>query len=301
MKQISKPPKRRRIHTIHGRRRYIAPDWAQKLREAGLDPRGDWSSIRPGEVVIESNTTQVYRVPFEGGSFFFKRYRSPRGKPWRYFLRPSRAAGEWFGLTAFRDIGIPVAEVAAFGEERILGRLDAGYMVTVGVENSANLEDFAYQTWYPLPAEKRKRVYLQIRSKLFEQLHLAHRHRLFHRDLHWRNILVRTHGDGGYETCWIDCPRAIRRRFFWRHERMVDLSCLARLALSYLGRTERYRALQTFLADQPSQTARELFAEIDRHHRRSKHPPCLVELPERPVTVDGTDTVPEPSGSTPTR
>ena len=281
MRTIGKAPRRRRIFTLHGRRRYVAPEWEQALREAGLDPCGEWSTIQPGEPVIESNTTQVYRTPFPGGEFYFKRYRSPADRPWRYFLRPSRAAGEWFGLTAFRGIGIPVPEVAAFGEERSLGRLTAGYVVTVGVRDSVNLEDFARETWHPLPEEERRRIYLSLRSKIFDQLHLAHRQRLFHRDLHWRNILVIPDGKGGYGTCWIDCPRAVRRRLSWKHERMVDLSCLARLALSHLPRSERYRALRAFLPEEPEAAIRALFREIEAHHRRSRHPPRIIELPPR--------------------
>lgn len=250
----------------------MAAGMESMLNEAGLDPHSDWRNIQPGKLVQESKTTQIYRVPFDGGCFYFKRYRLPSHKTWRYFLRPSKAAGEWFGLEAFRKIGIEAAQVVSFGEERILGRLDKAYIVTLGINDAVNMEDFASDTWQSMPGPEKDRVYRSIRSKLFDQIQLAHRHGLFHRDLHWRNILLYPDSQGGYDTCWIDCPRAVRRRLFQKYYRMTDLSCLSRLALNYLNRSERYRALALFIEGEPVSNVRKLFRQIERHHRSLKFP-----------------------------
>ena len=61
---------------------------------------------------------------------------------------------------------------------------------------------------------------------------------------------------------------------------MVDLSCLGRRSLDYLSRSERYRALETYLkVSNQGWTPRSLFKEIQAHHVRSPNPPKPIGIP----------------------
>jgi hypothetical protein len=272
MKHIGRIPRGHRIHVFNGQARFVAKQWAPTLRLAGIDPDSDWRDLEPGELLHESRKTQVYRVPFEGGCFYFKRYRLPENRPRYYFLRPSPAAVEWFGLEAFRRIGIKTPEVVGFGEERTFGRLDNAYMLTLGVEGAVSLEEFAYSTWRSLPSDRRDQVYQQLSAKILEQLQIAHAERLFHRDLFWRNILVYSDGGGGYDTCWIDCPRAVKSRFLWRRNQMLDFSCISRGALNSVSRSQRLRFLASAMAGESRRSVATMFRKIASHHERLKFP-----------------------------
>jgi hypothetical protein len=279
VKRIRRAPRGHRILAFNGGSRFVAERWERTLRLSGLDPDADWRELEPGELLHESRKTQVYRVPFEGGCFYFKRYRLPPNRPRYYLLRPSPAAVEWFGLEAFRRIGINTPEVACCGEERTMGRLDNAYMVTVGVNEAVNLEKFAHDTWYSLPADRRSGVYRQISAKVLEQVRIAHANQLFHRDLYWRNILVYPDDAGGYGTCWIDCPRAVRSRFLRSRNRKLDFSCVSRGALNYLSRSQRFRFLRSAMAGESRQRVETMFRAIAAHHDRLRFPLKTVDLP----------------------
>lgn len=246
---------------------------------------GDWSAISHGIQVSESpidKITTCYKLRCEDGtSVFFKRYVYRPGSRMRYWCRPSRAACEVYGYRELSRLSVETLEVLAFGEERQFGALYAAYIVTKGIENSIDISKYARETWYQMPKAKRQKVYLDIREQLIGDLKRLHAARFFHRDLHWRNLLITTEGQA-YKIIWIDCPRAAYHRISWRHARMVDLSYLARLALSYLTRSERYRALRHYLgANAHKREVSRLFCQIEAHHRRSRHPPKLLNLPPR--------------------
>ena len=277
MKLTSLPEFKRRIYTLHGRYRYIDPCWRSRLSGCELKDCSAWQSVRPASVITETDTTQVYRVTSSEGRLIFKRYSV--GPSWRYFLRPGRAACEWSGLHALRNADIPVPELVAFGEDRVMGRLTAGYVITREIESAMDLETFAVKVWYAMPQPQKKQVFNAIRTLVFDIVKRAHHHLLFHHDLYWRNILI-GQANGEYQLWLIDCPRLKRGGFMRAHARMVDLSCLARVALSMLSSTERFRSLLLFL-DGDRQQARLLFREIEAHHRRSRHPPKIFDPAQR--------------------
>ena len=261
----------RQILVIHGTYRYVHPEWRTVLDKTELRDQSAWHRITAPDVIGEPDTTQVFRIPSAKGQLIFKRYLL--GRSWRYFLRPGRAACEWAGLHAFARGGLPVPELVAVGEDRVGGRLTAGYIVTREVEHTRNLEDFARHVWRQMPDSQRKTAFCQIRERLFSIIHQAHGLGIFHQDLHWRNILVRPDEDD-YRLWLIDCPRYTTTVLNRNHAIMVDLSCLARLALEMLSAAERFRSLLIFFHGNREKT-RDMFRLIATHHRRSKHPPVV--------------------------
>ncbi|MEM7193536.1 MAG: lipopolysaccharide kinase InaA family protein [Pseudomonadota bacterium] len=261
---------RRRIYSFNGQYRFVASDWKQSLQNCELAETGQWCDLKPADVVLETDTTQVYRVPTDSGVVYFKRYSvAPGGK--NYLMRPSRGACEWAGLHALDRAGLPVPKLVAFGEDRSLGRLTGAYIVTAEIEGAVNLEEYAIRHWYGLTAQHKRQVFYKIRDQVFNLVKKSHQSHLYHRDLFWRNILIRCSGDD-YELWFIDCPRLLRTRLRAGHSRMTDLSCLARASLSFINRSERFRALTDFF-DGDAKRARALFREIQSHHDRSRHPP----------------------------
>jgi len=272
-----KTPSKRRIYTWHGQYRFINPEWVDAIAQSSLGNLDEWQFYNTGEMLVggSDQKNHVFRVSTCKGPVIFKRYRISTlifrrykiSVNWRYFMRSGRAAGEWAGLTAMDKVGIPVPEIVGFGEDRRFGRLVGGYIITRELESAMDLAMFAQNVWYAMQPLKKKAVLSEIRSKLFYLVKKAHDHNLFHRDLTWKNILVRKESDG-YRLWFIDCPRFKSRRIGRSYLQMVDLSCLTKMALEVLTITERYRSLLIFLEGDRAKT-RKIFREITLRHAKS--------------------------------
>ena len=270
------PDTKRKLAVFNGEVRFIEPAWLESLNALGFTQQNDWAHLSTGSCVSESQITNCFKIELDDGrSIFFKRYTYPKQKRSRYWMRASKAQVETFAYAQLKSLGIPTLNVIAFGESRTFGKLNAAYIITQGINDSMDMQQFAKQVWFDLPTQQRTAVYLDLRTQIFNQLKLTHQAKFFHQDLHWRNILV-TQENGCYKTTWIDCPRADYRMLPMnaKHGQMVDLSCLSRRALDYLSRSERYSALSTYLKiNNLGWTNRSLFKEIQAHHSRSPNPP----------------------------
>jgi tRNA A-37 threonylcarbamoyl transferase component Bud32 len=268
----------RRIQTFHGQKFLVVPLWEKRLAEMGIASDQDWSRVEGDELVSTSGTTtRCYRM--EGETVYFKRYVYPFSRRFDFWLRPGKCAVETWAYGRLHNLGIPSLDVVAFAERRILGMLAATCIVTREVPNTQELGRFAIDTWYHLPKMERCRVYKQLASHLVAQVRTAHQEGFFHHDLKWRNILVRREGDD-YSLVWIDAPRASRMRFRGRRGVVVDLSGLARIAISLLSKYDRMRFVWKYLGEgrQPGDTKR-LYQEVADHLGR--RPPRPLELPPR--------------------
>ena len=176
---------------------------------------------------------------------------------------------EVFSYAQLKKAGVPTLDAVAWGTIRDYGILRATCIVTRAIPDSEDLEQFAQNHWCSMTPPERSCAIREISSEIIKYLQLAHRRHFFHYDLKWRNILVTKDEQGVYRCTWIDSPKG---RYLWlRHGRgqMVDLSALARLALSYLSRTQRLRFIYKYLGTGASRReARRLFRKIDRHLSR---------------------------------
>lgn len=270
----------RRMLVLQGGRFLVLPAWRRRLGELGIDGGRGWIGLSRGELVSRSPATSCFRVPLEEGeSLYFKRYVYTPRHLLEFWLRPSKAVVEAFGFVRLRALGIPTLEVLALGEVRWAGMLRAACVVTRGISDTSTLADFARERWYFMSPAERRRVYRQIAGRLVEQLRRAHGAKFFHHDLKWRNILIRRDEDG-YTPVWIDCPRAHSARLRCRRAAVVDLSGLARLAISYLSLYDRYRFLRAYLGPNADREAvKRLFRQVQAHLDR--RPPKPLPLPPR--------------------
>ena len=266
--------KLRRIYTLHGQFRFVDSAWKQAFEDSEVGDFSGWSQIVPRNAISNNpgNTSQVFRISTSKGNLVFKRYTPAK---WRFFLRASKASYEWRGLKSFGEIGIPVPELVAFGEDRQYGRLVAGYIVASEIPEASDLERYAVQNWFPCGAEDKERIFAEIREQLFQLIKKSHAHNLYHQDLNWRNILVNKE-NGKLKLWWIDCPRFTSGVFNRKHSILVDLSCISRVALSMMNRSQRFRSLLMFFDGDKEQT-RKWFREIELHHRRSRNKPRLFD------------------------
>ena len=277
-----KLPSGRRIYTLHGQYRFIAPEWVDAIIRSNLGNLDEWSVFDAGERLVGGphEKNQVSRVNTDQGRVIFKRYSISLSR--RCFMRRGRAVREWAGLVALAEIGIPVPELVGFGEDRRFGRLVGGYIIIRELETAMDLTTFARKVWSVMKPPEKQAVLREIRSRLFDLIKRAHDRHLFHRDLTWNNILVEKKTDG-YQLWFIDCPRFKHTRIGRAHLQMVELFRLSIVAseMEMLTVTERYRSLVIFL-DGDRAKAGKIFREITayqakyeakyamRHHLKEK-------------------------------
>ncbi len=131
-------------------------------------------------------------------------FKSCKGKKWwRYLFDLTPPAREFRNYRALYTLGIPAAEVLAYGETRIFGFLLRSFIVTGFIEGTGNGCDFM-----PEGAERgdlgRRRRFCEL---LAAHLATLHRHRFFHKALHPRNVLWRGATPEEMEIFFIDMAR----------------------------------------------------------------------------------------------
>ena len=72
----------------------------------------------------------------------------------------------------------------------ILGVMLAGCIVTKGIPDTLDLDDFMRTVWCHWPRARRLEAARSLARTLLAQARHAHRNGFFHHDLKWRNILV---------------------------------------------------------------------------------------------------------------
>ncbi len=252
--------------TFHGQTFQVDPLWQDKLASVGIATDYPWSKLEVGKRVSGSPHSSCFRIELDGGQVvYFKRYVYPLKRWYEFMFRPGKAAVEAWAYARLKQLGIPTLEVVAFAERRVFGALIASFIVTREVPNSQDLSRFGPKVWYYLPQDERERIYKEIAEKLVKQVQTAHQAGFFHHDLKWRNILLQEDGDS-YTPVWIDAPRASRMRLRHRRGVVVDLSGLARIAISLLSKYDRMRFVWRYLGDprRPGDASR-LYREVARH------------------------------------
>ena len=148
-----------------------------------------------------------------------KCYREKRF--FRYFMRPSLAAREANGFDVVKAMGIPVVEVLAAGESRVLGHLQNAWFVTRFAENCETL------LWFnDHPGEHE--TLLQLLKETICRLAALHKANFIHGGAHPRNFLWKRSESGELETIWLDLAtiRNVKNsRKYWKYI-LTDLSDL---------------------------------------------------------------------------
>jgi len=264
--------RRRSLQVFHGVVIRVDPDWREAFERLGLFDPLNWRVPTDAPPVSRSKmAVACFRVPLpDGRVMYFKRYdyRHSRRQRLRFWMRPSRAGVEQFGYTRYRKLGIETPRIVGFGEYRKLGTLTSSFIATEEVPGSATLKDFIEDTPAVSTAVGDDRKLSDFAARLLGNLRKAHDANLFHYDLKWRNILIQQRG-GEYCPVIIDCPRAFMSTLRRRYGITVDLSALARMALSYLSLYQRYRLLAVYLGESAGPAERKYwYRRVQRHYER---------------------------------
>jgi len=263
------------LQHLHGPKLYIEKNWQEILGEFGLKCGVDWLKIKPGKLVSDSRRVKCYKIHLCNRTVVYFKTYSFHNKHRQYFLRPSKCAEEVNSYQTLKKIGIPTVTPIAFGEDRIYGMLRSCCIVTLGIEKTESLANFASITWPCLDSSEKQSAFDQIFKETIRYTQIAHHSCFFHYDLKWRNILIKKENKS-YKTIWIDAPRGKYMKIRASRGRMVDLSSLSRLALSYLSRIQRYRFLKGYLGQKCSKKKiRVLWNRVERHLAR--RPPQLIK------------------------
>ena len=192
-----------------------------------------------GEEINSNWMSRLTKFENYGNVYYIKTYAS-RGRGLRRWLGRSRLRAEWENLQLFARIGIPTAQVVAYGERGVKNY--EGAIVTKGVQRTRDLAGLARETDPVLTNRSWRMVVIRNLSKAVRTLHLAG---FVHNDLKWRNILVEMEVDSDKDiprVYLIDCPMG---RLLWgsllRRGIVKDLACLDKVAKQTLSKTDRLR------------------------------------------------------------
>ena len=189
-----------------------------------------------GTPVSEDKVSLVFCACIDGQRYYVKQYHTTKG------IR------SWFGLSRIRQearnqlwfsrIGLPAAQVVAYGEEHILSRTFRGGLITASIDDT---RDLAWMAANQPDLFKSRPWVNQVISQVAEITRTLHQHRFCHNDLKWRNLLVSQQLESP-KVYLIDCP--VGQRFFgpFFGSRIIkDLACLDKVGRRALSRTQRLR------------------------------------------------------------
>ena len=178
--------------------------------------RGDAGKLsdRAGKLVWK-----IELPPEQGGATVALKFCEGKA-PWRYILNLSHPAREWRNFQALYELGIPAAEVLAYGETRHGWKIQDSFIVTRFLEGTRDGRDF-------MPGG-RLRDDVAMRRRFCElvapQLAKLHRRGFFHKALHVRNVLYRGTTPEEMEIFFIDVARCrIRFQCFMKGAILFDL------------------------------------------------------------------------------
>jgi len=227
----------------------ITPGYEELLETVSLASHESVLAYSGDDYAARSRTTSTVRVKVGNTSkvLFLKRYSYP--KPlWKYAVRASRAEIEQRNLQWMRSQDIPAPAVIAWGEQRGLLHLNSCFIITLGVPEASNLDEFLpqyLQSTVTIQSIQQKRRAIITLAELLRRMHNKN---FIDHDLYFRNILIHRNGDDSYAFSFIDSPRGghcsgIRlRRGIER-----DLASLNKYARQFISRTDCLRFMCAYL------------------------------------------------------
>ena len=120
----------------------------------------------------------------------------------KYLILPSKAYREWHTLARFEQRNIPCPRPIAYGERRRLGLLREGFLITESLAPAVPLNQYLTQQH---PGVRERRILAEHLGRLVAILHCS---RIYYRDLHAGNILLRTPGPADGTLVCVDLHRA---------------------------------------------------------------------------------------------
>lgn len=214
-------------------------DWSL-LQEVDVDASKvqDRSGVFQREISIDGVRTPVYVKVY-----------TYRKHPFQRLWRRSISRNETRNLLFFSNIGIPTPNIIGWATKRnIFGKIIEEFIITETVAEtnmlSKFIEDACPDRSTPEYCARRDEIVQQLAQWTSEM----HRHKFFHQDLKWRNILGRLN-QGKVELFWIDCPNGdfSAATFLHKKKQLKDCATLDKLARHHCTKDERIRFVAAYL------------------------------------------------------
>ena len=186
---------------------------------------------------------------------YVKRYHYPR---WRQRIRgmfrgtfflASRAHSEFRTLRVMRRLGIQAVRPIAYGEHRVGHFVRSCFLITEAVPDAMPLSTFIKTFSTRRDTLHAVRARREILSALARQVRQMHEAGFIHRDLFWRNVLIRCLPDDQFEFYFLDASAGKHIRLPQRrHDNIVrDIAAMGALAPEFCSKADQMRFLLEYL------------------------------------------------------
>ena len=165
------------------------------------------------------------------------------------FLKPSRARSEFRALASMRQLGINAVRPIAFGERRILRFVRSCFLITESVPDAMSLVAFIKTFGEHSASPHARRARMEILTSLARQVRHMHEMGFVHRDLFWRNVLIRPTPGDRFEFYFLDASVGKRIRMAHRRQESIvhDIAALGVLAPDFCSKSDQLRFLLEYL------------------------------------------------------
>ena len=236
---------------------WIDPPFREQLQRAGLDNVKSVLACLGDRLAAWSKTSDTIwcDLPSGSSSVYVKRYHYPR---WSHRLRgtfrgtffsTSRARSECHALGLMRGLGIQAVRPIAFGERRVAHFVRSCFLITEAVPDAIALSSFIKTFGDRRDSVQALRGRREILTSLARQVRHMHDAGFVHRDLFWRNVLIRLLPDNRFEFYFLDASVGKRIRMSQRRQDSIvwDIAAMGALAPDMCSRADQMRFLLTYL------------------------------------------------------
>ena len=241
-------------------RMHIDPAYRAPLAKAGLASVAAVLGTIGDRLAAWSRATDTVYAALPGSNLavYLKRYHYPRLRQrlrlaFRGTLfKASRAKSEYRVLASMRKLGIQAVRPIAWGERRRYGLVRSCFLITEAVPEAMSLATFIQlfaRGHAPISPDTAIAVRRNILINLALQVRFMHEAGFVHRDLFWRNVLIRPLPNREFEFYFLDASvgRRIRVRH-WRRDAIVrDLAALSVMAPEFCSRPDQLRFIRAYL------------------------------------------------------
>jgi len=238
-------------------RMVIEKPYAGTLKRARLDRVPAVLYCEGDFLAAWSRSTDVIRcaLPGEALSIYIKRYHYPR---WRHrirgmfrgtLLKKSRARSEYHALRLMRRLGIQAVRPVAYGERRVAGFVRSCFLITETVPDAMPLSAFIQKFGDHRASPRSVQIRREILTSLARQVRHMHDAGFVHRDLFWRNVLIRCLPGDRFEFYFLDASvgRWIRMRRRRDESIVADIAAMGAAAPHFCSRADQLRFLIEYL------------------------------------------------------
>jgi len=250
----------------------------EQLSRAGLDSVSDILACVGDRLAAWSRTSDTIAqdLPNSDCTLFIKRYHYPqwrrriRGMFRGTFLKMSRARSEYRALRLMRQLGIQGVRPIAYGERRVCHFLKSCFLITEAVPDAMPLSAFIMTFGKHRASARAVRFRREILLTLARQVRHMHDAGFVHRDLFWRNVLIRPMPGDRFEFYFLDASVGRRIRLLQRRRDSIvgDIAAMGAVAPHFCSKADQLRFLLEYfglkkLSDEKRRWLRHVQARSD--------------------------------------